>query len=128
MARSEQDKQMERIAGLLERAEDENNSEQEREAAARKAEKLGAKYSIDFALARSHTREKNEKDDQIVSRQVDMPHKSGNTRDQGWIALMVELVYANHVWCVWNSNMQLTRRTKVRLSLLGRLRSVKSLR
>ena len=104
MARSEQDKQMERIAALLERAEDENNSEQERESAARMAERLGAKHSIDFAVARMHSREKNEYDDQIVSREVEMPYKSGNTRDQGWIALMVELAYANEVWVLWKSN------------------------
>ena len=91
MARSAEEKKMEQIAALLERAEDENNSPAERETAARMAERLGSKYSIDFAVARLRTAQRHERDDQIVTRSIEIPYKSGNTRDQGWIALMLEL-------------------------------------
>lgn len=105
MARSAEEKKMEQIAALLERAEDENNSPAERETAARMAERLGSKYSIDFAVARLRTSQRLERDDQIVTRTVEIPYKSGNTRDQGWIALMLELAHACNVYIVWKSNI-----------------------
>lgn len=105
MARSAEEKKMEQIAALLERAEDENNSPAERETAARMAERLGSKYSIDFAVARLRTAQRHERDDQIVTRSIEIPYKSGNTRDQGWIALMLELAHACGIYIVWKSNI-----------------------
>lgn len=101
MARSSGDRHMERIAGLLARAEDESNSAEERDAAARKAEQIGTKYSVDLAVAQLHTRQKNERDDQIVTREITAPHKTGEVRTSGYVALMLELVYASGIVAFW---------------------------
>lgn len=94
---------MARIAGLLARAEDESNTEEERESAARMAEKIGTKYSVDLAVAQLRTKQANERDDEIVTRDVIAPHKYGEVRTSGWVALMLELVNASGIVSMWKA-------------------------